>query len=145
MYVKIFKGLIMSKQFKDVITKYGAPMGRPEMGYLDTETPKSIQLFKVRLDSGGYDDGGAYWGLNYGSEYLFCARDSEGGQQFIRASSREKAAFLLGIPNKALKIRLHKNGLDYGLALVDGKAPMPIGKDRQDAIDWMRDGGSYAG
>ena len=51
----------MSKQFPEVSSKYGAPLGR--LTSLLGATPKGIRLFKVRLDSGGYDDGGAYWGL----------------------------------------------------------------------------------
>lgn len=39
--------------------QYGAPMGRLE----SRETPVcKVRLFRVRLDAGGYDDGGAYWG-----------------------------------------------------------------------------------
>ena len=47
------------KQFADVNTSRGAPMGRS----LD-DTPKSIQLFKVRLCPQGYDDGGGLLGTH---------------------------------------------------------------------------------
>lgn len=46
--------------------KYGAPMGR-KSGHLDglqilaSDPPFTLQ--RVRINSGGYDAGGAYWGL----------------------------------------------------------------------------------
>lgn len=40
--------------------KYGAPMGRPDVGG-DSQGEKVFNC-RVRLDSGGYDKGGAYWG-----------------------------------------------------------------------------------
>lgn len=126
----------MSRQFEQVNTTYGAPMGRRDSGHLDTAEPKNIRLFKVNLDNGGYDDGGAYWG--HGLQPLFCAIDSLGNRCFVRAASREHAALILGIPNSALKRRLYKNGLDYGFAVIDGRAPMPSGLDRQDVIEWLK-------
>lgn len=60
------------KQFTDVNSQYGAPMGRATY-HGDSEAPYKFRLFKVRLNSGGYDDGGAYWGTG---EPLYCA-DSE--------------------------------------------------------------------
>ena len=49
---------------KRLDTRLGAPMGRPNVG----ERPTDIKVFdrRVNLCSGGYDAGGAYWGL--GSE-----------------------------------------------------------------------------
>ena len=67
----------MTKQFADVSSRYGAPMGRSTTGTLSDE-PRSVSLFRVKLDSGGYDDGGAYWGL--GPPSLYCAVDDEGGR-----------------------------------------------------------------
>ena len=68
--------------------KYGAPMGRftgPE--YLDTDAGK-IYLRRVPLDSGGYDSGGAYWGLG---QPLWETMDQEGNGFIFRASSRDTA------------------------------------------------------
>lgn len=52
-----------SELFKQVIApvncKYGAPMGRCDVG---TPTGKVFKR-KVPVNSGGYDCGGAYWGL----------------------------------------------------------------------------------
>lgn len=91
----------MGKQFNDVSCAYGAPMGRRNAPDLDT-TRGTVRLFKVKLDSGGYDDGGAYWGRS--SLPVYCARDRNGDIQTVRASSREQAAFLLNIPAPSLYV-----------------------------------------
>lgn len=67
-----------------VSCKYGAPMGRGGSLLAGTKT----HLARVRLDSGGYDPGGAYWGIG---QPLFVAWDDEGGEIYLRASSREAA------------------------------------------------------
>lgn len=90
----------MGKQFGNVSDRYGAPMGRHSAPDLDT-TRGTVRLFKVKLDSGGYDDGGAYWG--HGGP-LYCARDRHGDIQTVRADSREHAAFLLNIPAPSLRV-----------------------------------------
>lgn len=41
--------------------KYGAPMGRCGVGTKPTD--KKVFDCAVPLDSGGYDKGGAYWGI----------------------------------------------------------------------------------
>lgn len=69
---------------ENVSCKYGAPMGR-------SGSPLGsgrIRLQRVRLDSGGYDRGGAYWGVG---EPLWVAFDDEGGEKYLRAPSREAA------------------------------------------------------
>lgn len=67
-----------------VSCKYGAPMGRGHSTLAGSKT----RLARVRLDSGGYDPGGAYWGTG---QPLFVAWDEEGGEVYLRASSRETA------------------------------------------------------
>lgn len=58
----------------DVSSRYGAPMGRRDSSsYTDshgrrveitcTADSPPFYLVRVPLDSGGYDSGGAYWGL----------------------------------------------------------------------------------
>jgi hypothetical protein len=72
----------------DVSSRYGAPMGRftgPD--YLEAAA-WPIHLQRVRINSGGYDAGGAYWGLG---APLWFAQDQDGNSQFFRASSREAA------------------------------------------------------
>jgi hypothetical protein len=75
----------------NVSCKYGAPMGR---GGLQPENyaafaGKRVHLRRVRLDSGGYDRGGAYWGTG---APLFCAWDDESGEEaYLRAKDRDAA------------------------------------------------------
>ena len=126
-------------QFELVSSRYGAPLGRRHSAYLETDEPHFVRLFRVRLDSGGYDDGGAYWGI--GS--LFCAIDDDGSMQFVRASRREAAALLLGIPAPALKRPIE--WAQYGTALIDGRAPMPGDCDRAQVIEWMKRCGARMG
>ena len=67
-----------------VSCKYGAPMGRGGSPLGSGKT----HLARVRLDSGGYDPGGAYWGTG---EPIFVAWDDEGGEVYVRAACRETA------------------------------------------------------
>lgn len=89
----------MGKQFAGIPT---TSMGRREYHDRPT-TPRSIELFQVKLDDGGYDDGGAYWGKG---QPLFCARAHENAdsdyREFTRANSRDDAADKLRIPDKLL-------------------------------------------
>lgn len=89
----------MSRQFEDVNSKFGAPMGRLIFGQ-SSDCFDKIRLFRVRLDSGGYDDGGAYWGLG---KPLYCAQDDgDFYRRFVRAESRAKAAEMLELTNDEL-------------------------------------------
>ncbi len=78
----------------------GAPMGRPNCsGY---ESPRNgwtelavipnappFHLRRVRLDAGGYDSGGAYWGLGLALYYFQGPVSDIDG--FVRAKSRDEA------------------------------------------------------
>lgn len=133
------------KQFNQVNTRYGAPMGRPDSGYISVDVPRSIRLFRVNLDSGGYDYGGAYWGHG---DPIYCARDGDGNQQFTRAHSRRAAALLLGIPDTALIRPLGADALHYGVAILDGRCPAPRYDNgdpvsRDAVIQWLRGTGRY--
>lgn len=119
------------KQFSDVNTSRGAPMGRRYAYNLDT-SPKSIRLFKVRICSQGYDDGGAYWGHG---QTLWCARDSQGGEQFVRAISRIAAAAILEIPNHSLMLGLPRyEMMMYFRNFAEGRMPPSL----LEAADWGR-------
>lgn len=91
------------RQFPKKSHPYGAPMGRHCYGSPDTCEGK-IRLFRVRLDRGGYDDGGAYWGLP--GHNLFCAQAAKGDgyQQFDRAPNRLMAAAQFEIPASRLLV-----------------------------------------
>jgi len=67
-------------------------MGRSSQGN-DFDILKPLSMQRLRLDSGGYDKGGAYWGHG---EPIYCIQDAEGGFYYtMRARSRDtvKAAF----------------------------------------------------
>lgn len=90
-------------QFPKTNCQYGAPMGQREYGLPQNLARRSVNLFRVKLDSGGYDDGGAYWGI---SAPLFCATNGGGYRRFVRASNRAHAALLLNLPREVLKCAL---------------------------------------
>lgn len=54
----------IDKIITNVLTRYGAPLGRNDVGTRPTN--KKIFDCRVVLDNGGYDKGGVYWG--FGSE-----------------------------------------------------------------------------
>lgn len=94
----------MGKQFEMCDVSRGAPMGRSSYGLIQNCEEKDIRLFKVELDSGGYDDGAAYWGIRQYGRSLYCALSESGEyRQFVDASSRFHAALLLRIPLELLK------------------------------------------
>lgn len=71
----------------DVSSNLGAPMGRPSCG----SVPRAkMFLSRVRLTAGGYDAGGAYWGVGLP---LWWATDGQPGglDLFFRAPDREEA------------------------------------------------------
>lgn len=72
-------------QFAKGIYPYGAPLGRSTCPHLDGS---KVRVWRVNIDSGGYDDGGAYWGL--GSP-LYCAEDDGDFRIFLRACDRANA------------------------------------------------------
>ena len=74
----------------DCQSPYGAPMGRLE--WRDPPVPGRVRVFRVPINSGGYDRGGAYWGLG---EPLYCATDGEGFRTFTRAPDRTAALRLV--------------------------------------------------
>ena len=82
------------QQFLNVKCQYGAPMGRASWPTKPTEA-KSVRLFRVNLNSGGYDDGGAYWGLPRYN--LWCATDDANYRDFVRAPTRAMASKELNI------------------------------------------------
>ena len=90
-------------KFEKGYNEYGAFIGRSE--YNKPPAKRIVRLFEVHLDSGGYDNGGAYWGTG---EKLWCAianEDSTGQETyraFIRAHTRKAAAFMLRLNNSQL-------------------------------------------
>lgn len=68
-------------------SRYGAPMGRRSDGSLDPEAGR-FRLVRIRLNLGGYDAGGAYWGLGVP---LWRAEDGDGRGLWFRARDRAAA------------------------------------------------------
>ena len=68
-----------------VSCNYGAPTGRADWR---DDPIEPVRLFRVSVDSGGYDRGGAYWGTG---KPLFCATDCAGFRMFLRAEDRVTA------------------------------------------------------
>ena len=82
----------MQTFIKPVNVSRGAPMGRytgPD--FLDVDAGP-LYLRWVRLDSGGYDAGGAYWGIG---PALWECLDQDGNGRIFRAATREKAKALI--------------------------------------------------
>jgi hypothetical protein len=65
----------------------GASLGRPS--HAGPYDGHKLTLQRIRLDSGGYDSGGAYWGI--GAPLYWCASDDGTIDMFFRAASRDKA------------------------------------------------------
>jgi hypothetical protein len=71
-----------------VSSQYGSPMGRytgPD--YLDTSAGP-LYLRQVNIDTQGYDNGGAYWGLGIP---LWETIDQDGNGKIFRATCRQQA------------------------------------------------------
>lgn len=103
----------------NVNSRYGAPMGRsnvaPANWQADPE-PRSLRLVKVPLDAGGYDAGGAYWGL--GGKPLYCLATRAGEPlAFVRAGTRLTAAMALGVPQYALARRIPAERVEAAFTL----------------------------
>ena len=75
----------------DVSSPYGAPMGRyTGPNYLETCAGR-LHLMRVRLNSGGYDAGGAYWGLGAPLYYFEHDGETEQVYGYVRGTTRDKA------------------------------------------------------
>jgi hypothetical protein len=80
----------------------GAGMGRDECDMTIAEIyPRSVYLSRVRIDSQGYDPGGAYWGIG---TPVYCAYSDRCGYcRYTRARDRAEAAEKLGLTDRELK------------------------------------------
>lgn len=67
--------------------RFGAPLGRPT--FTPPRSAPRLYLRRIRLDRGGYDPGGAYWGL--GAPLYWYGDDSGAIDGCLRASSRDAA------------------------------------------------------
>lgn len=73
-------------------SRYGADMGRRNHPAEDASESLKFRVYQMTIDSGGYDNGGAYWGCG---EPMFraIAEDSDGElvEHFMRARNRDAA------------------------------------------------------
>lgn len=69
----------------------GASLGRRDNPAADPEQTLKFTLQRVRLDSGGYDSGGAYWGI--GEPLYWASAEQEGAEVsfYFRATDRDSA------------------------------------------------------
>lgn len=83
-----FGGLNMGfPRLPKAYNQYGASMGRRNVT-TDRDAAMTFRLYRMRLDKGGYDNGGAYWGI--GPDSLWHAY-TETDEVFVRAKTREDA------------------------------------------------------
>ena len=126
----------MSKQqFSKVDSSRGAPMGRMPYGSIQECFPRTVRLFKVNIDSQGYDDGGAYWG--HGAP-VWCAIGEHyytgfQSRAFVRADSREHAIVALEIEDGLLVQGISKRRI----AMLQSSAlwHSPVAKTLLNALD----------
>lgn len=76
--------------------RYGAPLGRGQSHAIDRSAPIRFHLVRVRLNSGGYDSGGAYWGFGRplywaSAEEIPAQYDRDYVDRFYRADDRDDA------------------------------------------------------
>ena len=85
-------GKDMSKHYKfpNGCSQYGAQMGRAD-NITERNFPIKFRLFEIALDSGGYDNGGAYWGNGARLFYAFGDGKNEKQEYFCRAVDRNEA------------------------------------------------------
>lgn len=96
----------VSFEYSNVGSRFGAPMGRVGTPLHALAKAGAVKLYlqRVRLDSGGYDPGGAYWGANGGvAGDLYVAFDAERDVQvFHRGHSRAAVKFALRVTAPAV-------------------------------------------
>lgn len=86
-----FVSVYVANPVPPVSCRYGAPMGRASSS-MDHDAPESIRrASRVPLNSGGYDAGGAYWGLRPSGLHLYAVQDGMGNLAFIDAATSDDA------------------------------------------------------
>jgi hypothetical protein len=84
-------------KLSNACSRYGADMGRREYRLTDPNTRVRLHVARVRLDSGGYDSGGAYWGMGaplyrvWSDDAVETPTGPESVDYFLRAWDREEA------------------------------------------------------
>lgn len=73
----------------DVSCRYGAPMGRANRTATPTDAAPKFYLRRIPINGGGYDRGGAYWGL--GAPLYYAESTCGNFSEFFRAATRSAA------------------------------------------------------
>lgn len=81
----------MRDYLSNAVSQYGASMGRKGNVSMVSKTDKRFRLVRVRLDRGGYDAGGAYWGVGTPLYYYEHEDETELVYGHVRGATREKA------------------------------------------------------
>lgn len=64
-------------KLRKAYSERGADMGRPTFLPNDRSVEVKLRLVRMRLDSGGYDSGGAYWGCRDYPHRIYWAESAE--------------------------------------------------------------------
>lgn len=79
----------MSIKLSQVGSASGSPMGRSERHDIITSDSPKFSLKRIPINRGGYDSGGAYWGIG---QPLYWYSDDDGNvSAYFRAADREAA------------------------------------------------------
>lgn len=90
------KDPVIAKLCPDVTGGRGAPMGRPHTGVYQYAQRGPFYLREIKLDKGGYDPGGAYWGARPKGCKLYGALSEDGNAQtYVDAEDRTHAKELV--------------------------------------------------
>lgn len=86
--------------FGDVSGRYGAPMGRHDIGQMPEG---KLYAFAAKCVSGGYDEGGAYWGTGGREGWVHAVTDGHSFRRYVRAHKRSDALaeVLASLPDDA--------------------------------------------
>jgi hypothetical protein len=85
-------------KLENVSSRFGAPMGRPNILPHDLNNPKTypvaLYIKPLRMVDGDYDEGGAYWGGPVDAGFMLVAWSPASDhryQIFVRAKDRAEA------------------------------------------------------
>jgi hypothetical protein len=81
----------------------GAAMGRPTVQDAPKDYDGKLYLRYIRLDMGGYDCNGTYFGI--GQRLYWCANEDHAVDFMLRASDREHARILVLDQYQKAKVR----------------------------------------
>lgn len=104
----------MSSKLPKAYSEYGASMGRSSHHASERGQSIKLHLERVRLDSGGYDNGGAYWGSGDPLWYAHSDNGTEYVGFFFRARDRAAAKAVITTPTNHYVSLQHSNTRVWG-------------------------------